>query len=193
MPGCPGDCLRPAFLDQPHLVTQVRVVLGVGDQRGGQVYPVTAAEHDPHRRHRPRTPSARGTPTPGAETGDGHIGNLLGADRLDVPDGLPGHEPAPVAADLDAPGGQPGAAANRAAARTSAMHPRVSGRVREPRPSRNSTSSTIQLSHDTDTAEDILFGHLRCARREADLVRTCASAVRPSRPRLSRPLRLAVE
>jgi hypothetical protein len=73
MPGRPGDCLLPALLDQPHLVIEVRVVLGVGDQRGGQVYPVTAGEHDPHRRHRPRTPAARGTPTPGAELATGTL------------------------------------------------------------------------------------------------------------------------
>src|SRR5215831_17414791 len=106
---CPRDCLMPALLDQFHLVIEVRVGLGAGDQRGGQLYPVAAGAHDPHRRYRPRTPTARGTPTPGADIGHRHISNMVMADRLDVRDGLPGHELAPEAVDLDSPGRQPGA------------------------------------------------------------------------------------
>ena len=55
VPSCPGDCLLPACLDQLHLVIEVRVVLGGGDQRSGQLDPVAAGAHDPHRRHYART------------------------------------------------------------------------------------------------------------------------------------------
>jgi hypothetical protein len=115
---------------------------------------VAAGAHDPDGRHRPRPPAVRGhRRSPGTKVGDRHVRDPVVTDRLDVRDGLPGHEPAPVAADLDPLWRQPvaGMAAQRGDGEAAQ---RVGERERRQPPQRNHVEASREHGGGKDQRDE---------------------------------------